>query len=252
MKNNNTLKITWYGRCCFLVEYQGRRILFDAYDRYCNVEIGFIKADILVSSSSWHDHGHIGASPQAHVYTYPGQYENKGLRIIGLEAKEERSSPTVVFNLQAGPFSITNFADFGCGHKKEFYQSLRNSERQALKNTNIAFTRASLVGDPDGQHSHNECVLDFCSPALIFPEHYFPRNFTQNRVPKDRQESFLKPVKEIDDMITNLDYPVEEIKGFQKTILPKDLKSKKLVRFLKLPTQVTYEKRPDFTRNRFW
>ncbi len=82
-------KLTWYGRCCFLIEALDKKILYDPYDSYCNVDIGRIEADILISSSTWHDHGHIGASPKAFVITYPGKYEKDGFIITILRKKKD-------------------------------------------------------------------------------------------------------------------------------------------------------------------
>ena len=230
-QNNNSINISWYGRCCFLIKYKDNSILFDPYDTYCNVDIGYIDADILISSSTWHDHGHIGASPQAYICTYPGVDIQNDIKIVGIQAKENRGTPTVVFNVAVGPYSITNFADFGPQEKDAFEKSLTDEYKKILQQTNIAFIRPS-----------NEIALNYCQPKAIFPEHYFPKSFTQKQIPKSQQENFLRPIIEIDKMIKDLAYPVKEIVNHSVNLSLDDLKDTKIYKFLKLHPQVTYKK----------
>ena len=243
MKQKHSLNITWYGRCCFLVKYQNKSILFDPYDTYCNVDIGYIDADILISSSTWHDHGHIGASPQAYICTNPGLDIQGDIKIIGIEAKEDRGTPTIVFNVSFGPYSITNFADFGPEQKNSFDKSLTSIERDILQTTNIAFVRASIIGDKiKKNNTHNENFLDYCQPKVIFPEHYFPRSFTKKHVPDSKKEHFYKPVTIVDEMIEKLAIPVKEINGWTTDILLDEIKDTTFFRFSELYPQVIYKK----------
>ncbi len=240
INNMESLEICWYGRCCFLIKYQGKSVLFDPYDAYCGVEIGRIKADVVIISSTWHDHGHVGASPLAHIYSYSGQHQHDGLTITGIEAKEDRGSPTVIFNLKIGPYSLTNFADFGPEQKEAFDKSVTQPEKKVLEGTNIAFIRASIKTETKGKHVHNEIALNYCQPKIIIPEHYFPKSFTLENVPEKLKKNFLPPVKITEEMIKKFQYPVKEINGHKASISPSDLKSNKLIKFLKLPPQVKF------------
>lgn len=175
--------------------------------------MGRVDAEILVSSSTWHDHGHIGASPQAHVYTYPGTYNHGDIEIVGIEALEDRGTPTVIFNLKVGPYSITNFADFGPAQQQAFENSV-TEERSILAETNIALIRPSIVREGTAaKNVHNEIALEYCQPKAIFPEHYFPRCFTERHVPENQQINLLRPLVVVDEMIEKFGYPVREIPG---------------------------------------
>jgi len=233
-------RITWYGRCCFLIEALNKKILFDPYDTYCDVDIGYINADVLISSSTWHDHGHIGASPKAFVITYPGKYERDGFAINGIEALESRGSPTVIFNLKFGLFSITNFADFGAEQKTKFDGLVKAEELEVLKSTNIAFARPSISGDINGEYAHDEMFLDYCNPSIIIPEHYFPETFITEKVAVDQNESFISPNKIVNELVDSLGYKIEKIESFEKVICINDLNEKKVIEFLKLHPQVRY------------
>lgn len=236
------LKISWFGRCCFLIEVSNKKILFDPYDTFCNVDIGIIEADILVSSSSWHDHGHIGASPKAHIYTYPGVYEKENIKITGLEALEDRGSPTVIFNIKSGPFSITNFADFGPEQKEYFDTHTSKEDLDLLKNTNIAFVRPSIKIGNTGSHEHDEIFFDYCQPAILIPEHYFPKSFINQSIPEAEKEHHFNAENIAEEMIANTGYPVEEISEYQIEINEADLQKKKLIKFLNIHPQVKYSK----------
>ncbi len=238
----SNITITWYGRCCFLVEYENTTIVFDPYDTYCNVDIGLIPADILISSSTWHDHGHIGASPQAHVYTYPGTYNHDDIEIVGIEALEDRGTPTVIFNLKVGPYSITNFADFGPEQQRAFETSVTEKERNILAETNVAFIRPSIVREEVAAiNVHNEIALEYCQPKAIFPEHYFPQSFTEQHVPENEKARFLRPLIVVDEMIAKFGYPAKEVAGHSIHLSTDDLEITSIYRFSNLHPQVKFK-----------
>jgi len=236
------LNITWYGRCCFLAELDNKKILFDPYDRYCNVDIGLIDADLLLSSSTWHDHGHIGASPQAWIYTYPGIETNFGFQITGIEAKEDRGTPTVIFNIQNKDISITNFADFGPEREEEFNKNLTSQQRDILQSTNIAFIRPSITTEEiTVKNIHNENALKYCSPNIIIPEHYFPKSFILSQIPDSKKESFLKPNIIVDEMISVLGYPKIDVDDYKFCANIDEIKNmRSICKLLKLHSQVKY------------
>lgn len=236
------LKISWYGRCCFLVEVGGKKILFDPYDTFCNVDIGIIDADILISSSTWHDHGHIGASPKAHIYTYPGVYKKDNVTITGIEALEDRGSPTVIFNVKVGPFSITNFADFGPEQKNTFDKYANKEQLDVLMSTNIAFVRPSIKDSDATVHVHDEIFFDYSKPAILISEHYFPKSFINGSIPEDERDHHNSAEAITEELIANTGYPIEEVSSYQAEIGKDDLQNKRLVKFLNIHPQVRYSK----------
>ena len=236
------VKISWYGKCCFLVEVDNKKILFDPYDTFCGVDIGIVDADILVSSSSWHDHGHIGASPKAHIYTYPGVYKKDNVTITGIEALEDRGSPTVIFNVKVGQFSITNFADFGPEQKRTFDRYTNKEQLDLLMGTNIAFVRPSIKGSDATVHIHDEIFFDYCKPAILISEHYFPKSFINKSIPEEERDHQYSAEAIAEEMIVSTSYPVEETNSYQIEITENDLGNKKLIKFIEIHPQVKYSK----------
>ncbi len=245
------ITISWYGRCCFLVQLGDKKVLFDPYDMFCNVDIGLIDSDILLSSSTWHDHGHIGASPGSWIFSYPGQYENHDIKITGIESKEDRGTPNVIFNIQHHGFSITNFADFGPTQEKYFDSNITKNEIAVLKSTNIAFVRAMIERDKVGENNiHNENFLKYCSPRIIIPEHFLPRDFIDKQIPKEQRERFEPANIMIDELPEAIGYPLTEIESYQVTINNDALNKRVIYRFMKLHPQVEYKK--EFYLKRNW
>jgi len=240
---SESLTIKWYGRCCFLLEREGRRVLFDPYDLFCMVDIGLIEADILLSSSSWHDHGHVGASPGAWIYSYPGKYENGEILITGIEAKEDRGTPTVVFNVRWGKFSVTNFADMGPVEDEFIEKNMSEEERKILATTNIALMRPMIKGrEIAGLNVHNENALKYCSANIVFPEHYLPLSFIEEEVEENKKDGFSEVYQIVEELPEALGYPVRKIDDFQVTVTEADLRNKQIFEFARLHPQVKYMK----------
>ncbi len=242
--------INWYGRCCFLVELNKKKVLFDPYDKYCGVDVGVIDADLLLISSTWHDHGHIGASPGAWIFSYPGTHKNCGFTITGIEAKENRGSPTVVFNLRYKNISITNFADLGAKEDEKFDRSLTPKQRDVLKSTNIAFMRPSIEGEEIADNNmHNEKVLKYCTPNIVFPEHYFPDSFINERVPDAKKAEFFKPNIIVEEMLIGLGYPTKIVDDYKYVVKLEDFNQRKIFKLQRLHPQVNYIHNAEIIRN---
>ncbi len=224
MENNIT--IDWFGRCCFLVSWKSKKILFDPYDTFCNVDIGQIDSDILLSSSTWHDHGHIGASPNSFIYTYSGIYNNSGVLINGIESKERRGTPNIIFNIKIGDFSITNFADLG--QKQKF----SNDEIEILRSTDVALVRS---------HDHYDIAMKYCKPNRIIFEHYLPKSFIDENVPISEQTKFESQYLAVDTLIEKLNIPVVDIDTHKVDMNFTELNGAKIIKFAKINPQVKYK-----------
>jgi len=226
------IKLTWYGRCCFLIEINGVKILTDPHDTFDGVDMGQVKADYLLSSSSWHDHGHIGASPHSIVRTEPGEYKiGNGITIVGIETKEERGSKNVIFNINANGFSITNFADWG---RPTDFKNLTANEKKIIKSTNIAFGRAHQILV---KNKSNNFIFKVCNPQILIPHHYYPPVFSKRTTGK-LSKNLLTVWKRIMYVVDSTEYTQKNIKGASTTINLKDYKEKTALLFNDMHKQV--------------
>lgn len=221
--SDQTLHLTWYGRCCFLAKYQNFSVLFDPYDSYAYVDVGVIPSDVCLISSVWHDHGHIGASPQSHIYAYEGRYTHGPAQITAIKALENRGSSTLIFNVQMGPWSLTNLADFGVMQRTAFDAQVSKADLETLRSTTILFMRPSIVGEQvEEVNVHNEIGLEYCRPAIVFPEHYHPTSFAE-KVPEPERSKLLKQQIVVQGMKKNLALPWQLIDGYEITVQPEKL-----------------------------
>ena len=200
--------MTWYGRSCFLIEINGVKILTDPHDIFDGVDMGLVKADYTISSSSWHDHGHIGASPQSFIITDPGTYKIKNNIIItGIETKEQRGTKNIIFNIKWENYSITNFADLG---DKNYLNKLSNLKKKILASTKIAFVRPGLV---DGTTmTLMNLALKSCEPKIIIPHHYYPAIFSKRTTGK-LSKNLLKTYQRVHEAIATTGFQEKLAKG---------------------------------------
>jgi hypothetical protein len=227
------IKIIWYGRCCFLIEINGTKILTDPHDTFDGVDMGLVKADYIVSSSSWHDHGHIGASPSAIIISEPGTYKIKNNIVIkGIQTKEQRGTSNVIFNIKWGKYSITNFADLG---DKNYLQKLSNCKKKTLSSTNIAFVRP---GEVDGTNmTLMNLALKSCTPQIIIPHHYYPAIFSK-RTKGKLSKNLLRTCERVHAAVASTEFKEKQINGSGTTLDLIDYKEKNALMFNNMHKQV--------------
>jgi hypothetical protein len=233
-----TIKLTWYGRCCFVIETNDKKILIDPYDDFGHTDIGRIDADYLIISSIAHDHGNIAASPRAYVNGYRGRYKIKdSLYFNGIEAKEGRGTLTLLCNVENDPFYITNFADWGDPTCREEFTDF---EKSLLKKTNIAFVRTR----EQEHHPENTCyelALSVCTPQIVIPIHHFPKSFYEKFNLQSQMHVCDEKIAKIDHLALKLpEYSKRVIDSYEVSLTELDLQQKTLLTFTKIHPQVKH------------
>lgn len=227
------VKLTWYGRCCFLIEINGKKFLTDPHDSFDGVDMGQVEADYTLSSSSWHDHGHIGAAPKSIIITEPGVMQIDDITITGIATKETRGTKNVIFNIKVGNFSISNFADLG---NSESMQQLSPEELEIINSTNVAMIRPNPI-TLESDFSCGELALQFCQPKIIIPHHFYPEKFV-SRV--NAPSNMLDYLPLVDEMIEKLAYKKQIIDGYSFEINLDDYSEKTALLFGDVHPQVKY------------
>ncbi len=85
------MKIRWYGHSCFMLEDgNGVRILTDPYGSHIGYELPELRADGVTISHEHSDHNNISpVISNTTIIRSPGEYEIKGVRIIGIETDHD-------------------------------------------------------------------------------------------------------------------------------------------------------------------
>lgn len=81
-----TMTISWYGEACFLLESGGARILIEPPQKESGISSPRLKSDILIYSKARNPEGSFLNEPEngAFVIDSPGEYEIKGINILGI------------------------------------------------------------------------------------------------------------------------------------------------------------------------
>lgn len=74
------MTISWYGEACFLLESGGVRVLIEPPSKESGINPPRLKSDILIDSRP----GAEGDNAETFVISGPGEYEIKGISILGI------------------------------------------------------------------------------------------------------------------------------------------------------------------------
>ncbi|MBO05591.1 MAG: hypothetical protein CMI58_00870 [Parcubacteria group bacterium] len=230
------IKLTWYGRCCFLIEINNKKILIDPHDQFDDVYMGIVDADHVLISSVAHDHGHIAASPNSLTHHEVGsEILESNIEIAGIMTKESRGTSNLIYNIKIDNFSITCFADLG---DPQSLENLSQKDKKVLQSTNIAFVRPNqILHEP--KVTSGELALRYCDPKIIIPYHFYPAKFIK------RNEGLKKALLYlvwVDNMIEKLSYKKQRLDGCEVEIDIDDYDNKTAILFSDIHPQVVYKK----------
>ena len=229
------LKLTWYGRCCFLIEVNDKKILIDPHDQFDGVSMGVVDADYTLISSVAHDHGNIAASPHSQTYHEVGPQSLKNdIKITGIMTKEYRGTNNLIYNIKTDNLSITNFADLG---DLKSLENLSQEEREILESTDIAFLRPNKISD-DTEATSGDLALKTCEPQIIIPHHFYPKKFIDKEGELKKMSPYLKWTE---NMVEKLAYKRQQIDSYSTEIDLDEFKEKTAILFSDIHPQVSYK-----------
>jgi len=166
------MTITWYGQSCFKITNQGNHltIITDPFDKkFIGLNPPRSAADIVTVSHDHKDHNNVKAiSGDPFVINSPGEYEIKGVRIIGCtsyhDKKEgqERGSNTI-YLIKIDRIRVCHLGDFG-------QEKLTDKQLETIGPVDV------LMIPVDGVYtiSAREAVkiTEQIEPTIIIPMHY--------------------------------------------------------------------------------
>jgi L-ascorbate metabolism protein UlaG (beta-lactamase superfamily) len=196
-----TMVITWYGHSCFKIVSEGLTIVLDPFNKDIGLRPPSFSADIVLSTHSQHnDHNNIEAiSGNPFVITGPGEYEVKGVSIVGVESfhdnknGEERGLNTI-YSIETEDIKLCHFGDLG-------QDELSEKQNEAINGPDIIFIPVGGKYTIGGTRAAN--IVNQIEPKIVIPMHYKIPGLKVDVEPVDR---FLKEMgagkKEAVDKLT--------------------------------------------------
>jgi len=165
------MTITWYGHSCFKIANQGGHltIITDPFDKKIGLTPPRGNADIITISHDHFDHNNAKAiSGEPFVIETPGEYEIKGIRILGVagyhdkDKGKERGSNTI-YLIKVDSIKICHLGDMG-------QEKLTDKQLELIGDVDI------LMVPVDGVYtiSAKEAVkiIKQIEPSVVIPMHY--------------------------------------------------------------------------------
>ena len=162
------MEITWYGQACFRLRDRGCTVVTDPYSPTLGLHLPRIKATAVTVSHQHEDHNHVGGirgSP--YVISVPGEYEIKGVFVIGVatwhDAQRGRlRGKNTAYLIEFEDLSICHLGDLGHLLDQEQVEQLGTADVLLVPvggRCTISGTRAAeLVG--------------LLEPSIVIPMHY--------------------------------------------------------------------------------
>lgn len=204
------MTISWYGQSCFRIEAKEGSILIDPFSKEIGLKPPRINDDIVLVTHQHMDHNNIEGAPEsAFIIQNPGEYENRGIAIRGIQTFHddkqgaERGLNTV-YTIKAEEMVICHLGDIG--------HTLSDQQIEDIGDVDVLMIPVGGVYTIDAKAAVE--VINQIEPKIVIPMHYKVPGL---EVPLDGPEKFVKELgltpEKIDKLkITKKNLPTEEVK----------------------------------------
>ncbi len=165
------MTINWYGHSCFKITNQGGHltIITDPFDKSVGLTPPRGNADIVTVSHDHSDHNNVQAiSGQPFIIDAPGEYEIKGIKIIGCSSyhdkkKGEERGLNTIYLMEIDKLRVCHLGDFG-------QERLTDRQLEALGQVDVLIV--PVGGTYTIEAAEAVKVAEQLEPHLIIPMHY--------------------------------------------------------------------------------
>ena len=165
------MTISWYGHSCFKITNQGGHltIITDPFDKGIGLIPPRSNADIVTISHDHYDHNNIKAiSGNPFIINNPGEYEIKGIRIIGCSSFHDKKQGqekglNTIYLIEIDKIRICHLGDFG-------QERLTDEQLEAIGQVDILIIPIGGTFTLNAQEAIK--VAEQLEPHLIIPMHY--------------------------------------------------------------------------------
>jgi len=166
------MTITWYGQSCFKITNQGNHltIITDPFDKkFTGLNPPRSAADIITVSHDHKDHNNVKTiSGDPFVINSPGEYEIKGIRIIGCASYHDKKQGqerglNTIYLIKIDGIRVCHLGDFG-------QERLTDHQLEVIGPVDV------LMIPVDGVYTLNAReavkITEQIEPTIIIPMHY--------------------------------------------------------------------------------
>lgn len=157
------MKLIWRGHSCFILEHEGRRIVFDPFKPGSVPGLKDVHetADMVICSHEHSDHGY------AQAVTVPADADPSVFKITQLDIPHDDAEGTLrgmnkITIVEAGGFKIAHFGDTGC--------ELTADQKAALAGLDAAMVPIGGFYTIDAAQA--AAMVKELAPHIVIPMHY--------------------------------------------------------------------------------
>jgi len=177
------MEIFYLGHSCFKIKGKNAAVVTDPYDPSVGFKMPKVEAEIVTVSSQHPDHNFVqGVKGEPFVIFEPGEYEIKGVEILG-----EKRGENIVFCLKVDEILIVHLGDLD--HK------LTPEQIEDLNEVDILLIPVGGVYTIDALAARE--VINQIEPKIVIPMHYKTKNHEEKVFGEvDGVDVFLKEMGE--------------------------------------------------------
>lgn len=161
--------ITWYGQSCFKIQTGETVLAIDPFNKAIGLTPPRFRADILAITHDHYDHNNkenINGEP--FLIDGPGEYEIKGLEILGIESFHDDSEgaqrgKNTIYKINMDEIQVCHLGDLG-------QKKLTDKQLQALGEIDILIIPVGGKYTIDATEAIT--VINQIEPRLVIPMHY--------------------------------------------------------------------------------
>ena len=170
------MEITWYGQSCFRLRDRGRTVLTDPYGPQLGLQLPRMRATIVTVSHQHEDHNHVrGIRGSPYVISTPGEYEIKGVFVIGVSTpRDARQSQQKRENTAY----LIEFDDLSVCHLGNLRHVLNQEQVEQLGSADILLVPVGGRSTITGMRAAE--IVGLLEPSIVIPMHYRFRGLSAN------------------------------------------------------------------------
>jgi len=146
------MQIIWHGQTCFTVKDKKRTVVIDPRS-----DVKDLKADFVLVSHG--DDQAVKVEGSNRTFSWPGEYEIKGVPLIGLEANMETEEPTTIYYAEMEGIVVCHLGKLG--HK------LTSEMVKKLESVDVLLIEVGEGANLDLKHTMD--AIESIDPRVVVP-----------------------------------------------------------------------------------